>query len=122
MGLKYLIGFILFIGLWVKPGIVLSCHQSKALTCCKDKSVQRDKEEDCCEKFHAKKKTQCKHHKQCGDCNCHCASTPSILATSVFPIQLPKISFSIFKKLYTGLLSVYLSEGYSYPWVPPKIS
>ncbi|MFU1856351.1 hypothetical protein ACK8HY_04955 [Sphingobacterium sp. NGMCC 1.201703] len=120
VALKYLIGLILFIGLWANPAMVFPCHQSKANTCSIDSPEHANKKQDCCHK--AKKKPLCQHRKQCRDCSCHCAAATSILAVSTLPVQLPKISFSILKKLYRGLLPVYLSEGYFYPWVPPKIA
>jgi len=120
VALKYLIGLILFLGLAAKPTATYPCHQSKAKTCPIANPDHASKKHDCCQK--AKKKPLCQHRKQCRDCSCHCAAATSILAVSTFPVQLPKISFSIFKKLYSGLLPVYLSEGYFYPWVPPKIA
>jgi len=120
--LKYLIGLILFLGLWTKSTAVFPCHQSqsKAETCPIDSRDHARKKHDCCQK--AKKKQLCQHRKQSQDCSCHCASATTILAVPTLPVQLPKISVSNFKKLYSGLLSAYLSDGYFYPWVPPKIA
>ena len=123
------IGIIIFfcLGFFLIPNQSYACAKHSAKTektsCSKTKSKD-SKEKDCCKTKSCKKSREDKGHcsGNCKDQSCHNSNSYSSMGLPVVLEIKSKDYFAEAKKQKFGFKETYYSSGYSFIWLPPKIS
>lgn len=122
MAIQRLILIFLTFGFLMSTTAAFACHKKESHTSDAGHKTAAHAKEHCCTKSKSTKKAFCKQHKRGKNCNCQCAYGCTILAIYNPPQQSPRICAIAIKKNYKSIVPAFVSGGYYYPWVPPKIS
>lgn len=113
---------ILTLGFFFLPASTYACGTKSEKSCCKKEVTSNTDKQDCCKKKQSQDKENQSCGGKCGHSNCTTSSVNFSLI-SFFEIEFKNTHFQFSpekQKFYHS--ETFISSGFNFIWLPPKIS